>query len=243
LTIYFDKKITIKMIKAILFDFNGVIIDDEPLQMQAYKNALGTIGIELTEADYYSALGMDDVSFLRAAFERAGKTPDEETFNRVLGEKIKVHRQMLEVELPLFSGVVNFIKQARHHFRLGVVSMARNEEILDVLKRAAILEDFSVIVSAEEIKNHKPNPECYNLAFREIDQINVAEGGFPLTREQVLAVEDAPPGIKAAKAAGLKTLGVTNTVSAAELRAAGADSVTKTLADWTPETVELVFRS
>lgn len=232
----------IKMIKAILFDFNGVIINDEPIQMRAYQDALREENIELTERDYYDSLGMDDVTFLRAAYGRAEKRLEEETLQRVLGRKIKAHQEMLAKELPLFPGAVNFVKQASRHFTLGIVSMARREEIIDALSRAGILDDFSVVVSAEEVSECKPNPECYNLGFRELDEVNTANGGFPLTREEVLVIEDSPPGVRAAKKAGMKVLGVTNTVSVAELRAAGADSVTKSLADWIPETVMLVFR-
>lgn len=230
------------MIKAILFDFNGIIIDDEPLQLKAYQNVLQQENIVLSENDYYDSLGTDDISFVRLAYKRADVELADETLHRVLAGKMKAHREMISENLPLFDGAVNFVKQTQHHFTLGIVSMARNELIIDVLSRAGILDAFSVIVSAEEVSNHKPDPECYNLGFREIDQLQRATGAFPLVREEVLVIEDAPPGIVAAKAAGMWALGVTNTVSAEQLRQAGADSVTKTLADWTPETVELVFR-
>lgn len=230
------------MIKAILFDFNGVIINDEPLQMKAYQDVLSGEGITLTEDDYYASLGMDDVTFIRAAYKRAGKELEDEVFQRVLERKIQAHRELIEDELPLFPGAVNFIKQARHHFTLGIVSMARSDEIIDVLTRADVLDAFSVIISAEEVTKCKPDPESYNLGFREIDAVNTNNGEFPFTREEVLVIEDAPPGVQAAKLAGMWVLGVANTVSAEELRKAGADSVTKSLADWIPETVELVFR-
>lgn len=230
------------MIKGILFDFNGILIDDEPLQRKAYQDVLKDEGIELTVKDYYDSLGTDDVAFVRAAYKRANTELDDAVLQRILERKMKAHREMLAGDLPLFDGVVNFVRQVQHHFTLGIVSMARNEDIIDVLSRAGILDAFSVIVSAEEVTHHKPDPECYNLGFREIDELQRAKGAFPLVREEVLVIEDAPPGVVAAKAAGMWTLGVTNTVTAAELRRAGADSVTKTLADWTPETVELVFR-
>ncbi len=230
------------MIKAILFDFNGILIDDEPLQLKAYQGVLKDEGIELTEKDYYDSLGTDDVSFVRAAYKRHNTELDEAVLQRVLERKMKTHHEMLAGELPLFDGVVNFVRQVQHHFTLGIVSMARNEQIVEVLSRAGILDAFSVVVSAEEVTHHKPDPECYNIGFHEIDELKSASGAFPLVREEVLVIEDAPPGVVAAKAAGMWVLGVTNTVAADELRRAGADSVTKTLADWTSETVELVFR-
>ena len=230
------------MIKAILFDFNGVIIDDEPLQLQSYQEVLRPEGIELTEKDYYSSLGTNDVRFLETAFARAGKTLTPDARERLLIEKTRAHRALIADEIPFFAGAVNFIKEVRHHFALGVVSMARGADISHVLERAEILDAFSVIVSADEVRECKPNPECYNLGFKQIDHVLNKKGEYPLVREEVLVIEDAPPGVQAGKAAGLWVLGVANTVAPDELRRAGADSVTKTLADWTPETVELVFR-
>ena len=89
------------MIQAVLFDFNGVIIDDEPLQMKAYQEALGAEGIELTEEDYYGSLGTDDVTFVRAAYERAGRELDDvrlEGLERLMGSYPEGHdmRERLE---------------------------------------------------------------------------------------------------------------------------------------------------
>jgi beta-phosphoglucomutase-like phosphatase (HAD superfamily) len=78
------------MIKAILFDFNGVIIDDEPLQLKAAQEALADEGITLTEADYYASLGMDDMTFLRTAFTQAGREPDDEALNGCWNGKANV---------------------------------------------------------------------------------------------------------------------------------------------------------
>ncbi len=230
------------MIKAILFDFNGVIINDEPLQMQAYKEVLEAEGIALTEKDYYGSLGMDDVTFLKAAFARSGKELTADQTTKILDQKTQSHRALIADEIPFFPGVINLIKEARNHFKLGVVSMARRADIVHVLERADVLKDFDVIVSADDVSICKPDPQCYNLGFQKIDRLFTAENKFPIVREEVLVIEDAPPGVRAAKSAAMYVLAVTNTVAAAELRQAGADSVTKNLADWTPETVQLVFR-
>ncbi|MBC7797770.1 MAG: HAD family phosphatase [Pyrinomonadaceae bacterium] len=229
------------MIKGILFDFNGVIIDDEPVHLKAYQQVLKRSDIELSEADYYESLGMDDVRFVEAAFKRVGKDLSEATLQNVLDEKLTAYRSLISDHLPLFDGAVNLAKQLQHHYILGIVSMARREDIEAILHRADIYNCFSAIVSAEEVTNCKPNPEGYNLGFRKLDEINTRKGGYALDRANVVAIEDAPPGIIAAKTAGLKVLGVANTVSVQALRDSGADSVTKTLADMTHETFDLVF--
>src|SRR5919107_1206960 len=150
------------MIQAVFFDFNGVIVDDEPLQMKAYQEVLGREGLTLTEADYYGSLGMDDVTFVRSAFERAGRELDDETLARVVEGKTAAHRKLLEGELPLFPGVVNFIKALSRRYSVGLVSMARRTEIDHVLGRAALADYFNVVVSAEDATACKPDPSCYN---------------------------------------------------------------------------------
>lgn len=229
------------MIKAILFDFNGVIIDDEPVQMKAYQEILKDEGIDLTEEDYYSCLGMDDKTFIIAAFERAGKTVDANKVLEITLAKSNRWRDKVSDNLPLFDGAENFIRKMAKEFTLGIVSMARREEIEYVLERANLKKCFSAIVSAEDVSAPKPNPECYRLGFRYVDAAHTAHKHLPITHDECLVIEDSPPGILAAKRADLKTLAVTNTVSEAQMREAGADAIAKNLDDWMPESVRLVF--
>lgn len=230
------------MIKAILFDFNGVIIDDEPLQFKAAQTALQAEGITLTEGDYYDSLGMDDVTFFRAAFTRAGRDHTDEALNGVLEEWTKLHREMISEELPLFAGVVTFIKALSRRYPLAVVSMARRASIEYVLERAGLEKSFTVIVSAEDVNACKPDPACVNRALEKLNEAGRAAGLPALAPAECLVIEDAPPGIEAARVAGMRSLGVTNTVSEAALRAAGADVVTHSLADWTDDAVRHVFK-
>ena len=229
------------MIQAILFDFNGVIINDEPLQMKAYQEVLRAEGITLSEKEYYDSLGMDDQTFVRAAFERARKSLEEEIMRAVIERKTELHRELIEGELPLFPGVVTFIKAASRRYQLGLVSMARRVEIAHVLERARLDSTFTVIVSAEDAHTCKPDPCCYQRALELLNEKRRAERRLPLLPEECLVVEDAPPGIEAGRAAGMRTLGVTNTVSEEALRAAGAEVVTASLADWTTDAIHHVF--
>ena len=230
------------MIQAIFFDFNGVIINDEPIQLKAYQEALPAEGITLTEEEYYNCLGMDDRTFVRAAFERAGKSLTDETAQSVIERKTELHRRMIEDDLPLFPGVVTFIKALSRHYSLGLVSMARRVEIDHVLRRARLDHIFTVIVSAEDAHTCKPDPCCYQRALEQLNEKRRAARRLPLLPRECLVIEDSPPGIQAGRAAGgMKTLGVTNTVSEEALRAARADVVTKSLADWTVDAVHHVF--
>ena len=229
------------MIQAILFDFNGVIIDDEPVQMSAYRDVLREQGIELCESDYYGALGMDDKTFVRAQFERAGQTLTDDILKIVLDAKGVRHRKLIEDELPLFPGVVTFLKATAREFSLGLVSMASPTEIRYVLERARLLSLFSVIVTAEDVNVCKPAPHCYLTALERLNEKRVGEGANPLRADECLVIEDSPPGIESGRQAGMRSLGIANTVSDEQLRAAGAEVVSASLADWTVDAVRHVF--
>ncbi|MCS6874132.1 MAG: HAD family phosphatase [Pyrinomonadaceae bacterium] len=229
------------MIKAILMDFNGVIINDEPLQMKAYADCLKREGIELTEEDYYSCTGMDDRAFVKEQFRRAGKKISDEKLEEIIKEKTGKWREGLRDEIPLFEGVENFIKKCSHRFSLGLVSMANREEINYVLDETGLAKYFDVVISAEDVKNHKPNPECFLKAFRQIDKIRSSRNHLPLERYECLVIEDVPQGIEAAKSIGMKTLAVKNTFDEHTLRSCGADAVTANLNGWFPDSIIRVF--
>ena len=229
------------MIKAIFFDFNGVIIDDELLQMKAYEEVLREHGIALTKEWYFSALGMDDVTFVRSMFERSNTPLTDEVLRQVQVKKTDLHRTMIEDELPLFPGVVTFLKAAAREFSLGLVSMASTDEISYVLERANLRQLFSVFVMAGDVPVCKPAPDCYRSGLEKLNEKRSSDRLLPVLANECLAIEDSPPGIESARGAGMRTLGVLNTVTESELRAAGADVVTPSLADWTTDAVRLVY--
>jgi phosphoglycolate phosphatase/beta-phosphoglucomutase len=228
------------MIKAIFFDFNGVIIDDETIQMKAYEQVLSGHDIALTEELYFGALGMDDKTFVQSMFAKAKKPLSDGILEEVLGAKTDLHREMIE-ELPLFPGVLTFLKAASREFQLGLVSMANKTEVGYVFQRANLTPLFSIIVTAEDASVCKPAPDCYLAGLMKLNELRQHERELPLLASECLAIEDSPPGIQSARAAGMRTLGVTNTVSEEALRAVGAEVVTKSLADWTVDAVKLVF--
>ena len=229
------------MIKAIFFDFNGVIIDDEMIQMKSYAEVLRSHDINLTEEMYFSGLGMDDRTFVRAMFSKANKTISDSVLREVIESKTKVHREVIKDELPFFPGVLTFLKATSRHFALGLVSMANQKEVSYVFERARLDPLFSVVVTAEDTSVCKPAPDCYAAGLTKLNEKRQRERLLPLLPKECLAIEDAPPGIESARAAGMRTLGVTNTVAAEALRAAGAEVVTASLADWNVDAVKLVY--
>ena len=229
------------MIKALLLDFNGVIIDDEPIQMRAYQELLAAENIALTDADYYECLGMDDRAFVEAAYERAGRKPEANKVLELTQAKTQKWRDVVSNGVPLFENVENFVRKMSKEFALGLVSMSGRAEIVYVLEQTGLADCFDIIVSAEDVSACKPDPECYRIGFRELDLARTRQGHLPMIHSECVAIEDSPPGVQAGKAAGLPVVGVTNTVDAERLRAAGADWIARDLNDWMPESFRRVF--
>ncbi len=150
-------------------------------------------------------------------------------------------RAVVDREMPLFGGLENFIKKCEKRFALAIVSMANRAEIEYVLERTALADNFTAIISAEDVSACKPSPECFLKGFQKLDAARIAQGHYPLIHNECLVIEDSPQGVQAAKLAGMKALAVTNTFDEKTMRAAGADSVTKNLDDWMPESIAQIF--
>ena len=172
---------------------------------------------------------------------RANKNLTEEVLQKTLDEKTVRHRKLIENDLPLFPGVVTFLKATARHYDLGLVSMANSPEIGYVLDLAKLRPLFSVIVTADDVHVCKPAPDCYRSGFEKLNANRLARRLLPVLANECLVIEDSPPGIESGRAAGMRTLGVTTTVSEDALRAAGAEVVTPSLFDWTVDSVHHVF--
>lgn len=229
------------MIRAILMDFNGVIINDERIQMKLYQDIFKDEGFEITDEEYFACTGMDDTTFINHHFKRAEKDINDEKVDEIRLRKSEMWRKVIDKEMPLCDGVENFIRKCGNRFAMGVVSMANRADIEYVLNKTGIRNCFTKIVGAEDVTEHKPSPQAYLECFKYLDKRRIADGHYPLIHRECVVIEDTPQGIQAGKNAGMQTLGVTNTFEAEILRNAGADSVTHTLADWMPDSMVRVF--
>ena len=229
------------MIRAILMDFNGVIINDERIQMKLYQDIFKDEGFEMTEADYLACTGMDDNSFIRHQFNRVEKKITDEKVSEIIAKKSEMWRKAIDKEMPLCEDVENFIRKCSYRFGMGIVSRANRADIEYVLNKIGVRNCFTKIIGSEDVKENKPSPQAYLECFKYLDQRRTDAGHHPLVHRECLVIEDAPQGIQGGKNAGMQTLGVTNTFDAEVLRRAGADSVTKTLADWMPDSLVRVF--
>jgi HAD superfamily hydrolase (TIGR01509 family) len=187
---------------------------------------------------------MDDVTFVRAAFARAGREEElsDEAARGIIEREAAAHRELLGEHPPLFPGVVTFVKALARLHPLGIVSMSTRAQVEHTLGLAGLAPFFNVHVTAEDVTACKPDPSCYRRALERLNAKRTGEAHIlPHGPDECLVIEDSPAGIRAARAAGMRTLGVTNTVPERALREAGADIVTRSLADWTPDALHHVF--
>ena len=191
---------------AVLFDFDGVIVNSEPLHFLAFHEVLAGEKIELSEREYYNEMiGFDDRGAFRHIFAQRGRELDPKTFLRVLTRKSEVmmdliHRRKLEA-LP---GAEEFVRALWRRCPLGICSGALREEIEAMLEGVALRDCFSAIVAAEDVEVGKPDPRGYVLTARLLSEKSKRE----LKPADCLIVEDAPSVIRKVKAVGFPTLAV-----------------------------------
>ena len=230
------------MLRALIFDFNGVLVDDEPLHLELTRQVLAEESVALDETAYLeSYLGLDDRSCLAAAMRAAGEDPDEMRLVRLVARKASYYQERIRRDgFPFFAGAVETVAAAHEAgLTLGLVSGALRGEIEAALRQEGILELFKTVVSAEDAGESKPSPAGYLRALQALNSLP------PLPERlfhphEVLAIEDTPLGIEAAAAAGLVTLGVAHTYAAEALSA--ADRVVGRLAEVDPRSLAASFQ-
>jgi beta-phosphoglucomutase len=183
------------MARGILFDFNGVIVDDETQHCEAMVATLAEYGYCLSQDAYYREyLGLDDRECFRFTFDRLGRPPDEQAVTHAIARKHAIYRESLSGCLPLVPGVTDFIEDAAlEGYQLAIVSGALRCEIDSILSRAGLESHFEVIVAAEDVTVCKPDPAGYNRARQKLE----------LSPERCVVLEDSLPGLQAARAARL----------------------------------------
>ncbi len=219
------------MLRAVLFDFNGVLVDDEPVHLALLKRVLGEEGVELTDEAYWSLyVGFDDRACFRALLEGAGKAPTEPHLMRLIARKSSYYQAWIRREgYPFFPGAPELVVGlSEAGVALGLVSGGLRDEVEGGLRQAGLRERFKVVVTAEDVGRGKPDPEGYR---RGIELLNTAPP-LPdrlLHPHEALAVEDTPAGLAAARLAGLATLAVAHTYPTNAL--SGADRVVARIGD------------
>jgi HAD superfamily hydrolase (TIGR01509 family) len=217
---------------ATLFDFNGVLVDDEGVHLAAFRDVLAPLGIEVTDADYAERwLGFDDAGALRGILEDAGRAPSDEDVARLVAAKQPLYMARIAKELVVFEGAVEIVRRRAARGIVGIVSGALRAEIEHVLGVMGVRDAVRFVVAAEDTTACKPDPEGYLHALRALGAGRAAPRGAGAAG--VVVVEDSLAGVAAAKEAGLRCAAVAHSYPAERLRAAGADVVATRLAGLT----------
>jgi beta-phosphoglucomutase len=213
-----------RALQAIVFDFDGVIADSEPLHLRAFQQALAEDGVELSPADYYARyLGYDDVGLFETLAKDRGLAMSNGRVTALVARKGERMQEMLRSGSVLFPGATEFIREAAAAVPIAIASGAMRHEIDDVIDAAGVADLFSTIVAAGDTPQSKPSPAPYRLALERLRETS----GRDIDPRRSVAIEDSKWGLESAHGAGFRLVGVTNSYPAHELT--GAELVVESL--------------
>ena len=223
------KNLSLPRPEAALFDFDGILVDSEPMHYRAFLEILDPLGMGFPWEKYVETyMGFDDRAVFREAFRAKGIDLDKTNLLKLVAAKSEAFLGGLRDGVTAYPGAVPMIESLHAAgFPLALCSGALRTDIVPILAQLGVARCFDVIVSADDVRRSKPDPESYTLAFARLSEKHDTLLTVP---EKSVAVEDTAAGIRSAKGAGLRVLAVTNSYGAGEL----------TGADWVIESLENV---
>jgi len=208
------------MLHAIVFDFDGVLADSEPLHFEVFRQVLDQVGITLTPEDYYSKyLGYDDLGAFQAVLRDQGRPHDEASVAGLVAAKADRFPRLVDGRDVLFPGAAEAVRRFAAEVPLAIASGALPHEIELILNGAKLRDAFQVVVGAGDTPRSKPAPDPYARAVELLQERGLVPAGADAA-SQCVAIEDSHWGIQSAKAAGLSCIAVTTSYDAGELGAA-----------------------
>jgi HAD superfamily hydrolase (TIGR01509 family) len=224
------------MLKAIIFDCDGVIADTEPIHLAGFARVLAEEGIVLAEDDYFAHyLALDDRGCFTRAFSELEAPLTQDQLAALIKRKADVVERAMETGLTLLPGAAEFIRTAAARYPLAVASGALRAEIETIVNHGALRDCFRAIVSAEDVPRSKPFPDPFIKAL-ELLNLSTTE---PIEAGECLVIEDSIHGIRAAQQAGMRCLAVTNSYPKEKLEE--ANLVVETLVGLSLSDVESLF--
>lgn len=214
------------MRKALIFDMNGVIVNDERIHQASWRKLCEKYGFNLTDDEFkHNVFGRTEKDTLNYLFQ---KQLTDEGLEPYLIERVNIAIELYKPEIALTEGLAIFLDDlATHSIPTAIATSARWLYTNFVLDTLNIRKYFKSIITAEDIQHGKPDPEIYVNAASKLE----------VSSELCVAVEDSVSGIKAAKAAGMYVVGITTTHGKEELEL--ADRVVNSFKDLSVENLEL----
>lgn len=214
------------MRRGVVFDFDGVLADSEGLHLAAFQDVLSARGCTLARATYFDRyLGFDDRDLLQAFLtDHSLQVPDAE-LDAIVAEKGRKYDARVQGGLILFPAAAACVARLGVSFALGIASGSLHEEIANILRANHLEQAFAVVVGADDVARSKPAPDSYAEVVKRLD----------VRPEHAVAIEDSHWGLMAAKAAGLKAIGITTSYPRHALHL--ADTVVDSLDEVTPDSI------
>ncbi len=216
------------MIRAVVFDFNGTLSDDEPLLEELFREVLAEQGVlDLTPELYRRELaGISDPDIARRALELGGHEPAPARVDAILRAKVERYRAATAASPRIAPAVVEAVRWTAGRVPVAIASGALREEVEHGLALAGLREAFAAVVTIDDVAAGKPDPAGYLLA---LERLNAAAGGPPVAAADTLALEDSNAGVAAGRAAGMRVAGLRNpalTSTAADVVVEALDAAT-----------------
>ncbi len=222
---------------ATLFDFNGVLVDDELVHLEAFRDTVRPLGIEITQQDYFEKyLGFDDAGAFEALLTAAGLAAPRQRIGELIELKRPHYMRRAREGLRTFPGAAQLIRERAAVGPVAVVSGALTSEIEFGLEHLGVRECVGRIISAEDTRVSKPDPEGYQMG------IDYLRGLLGEGASRALVFEDSLDGIAAAKAAQLPCVALCHSYGQGELEKSGADLVLPELTAVTSEVLVNLYR-
>ncbi len=189
-----------KKIKGIVFDMDGVLVDSEPLHIDAWNEAFAEFDLHFETEWFHQWIGVSDRNFTTKIIEQYDIPTQADT---LLQTKRQIFEDKIAKGVPPHTGVREGLPLL-HRFDKAVATSSNRSGAMISLKGAGLFHFFKDVITADDVLNHKPNPDCYLKAAQSL-------GFLP---SACIGIEDSVSGIKAAKSASLFVIGVATSLPA-----------------------------
>ncbi|MEW6774675.1 MAG: HAD family phosphatase [Bdellovibrionota bacterium] len=207
------------VLRAVIFDFDGVLADTEKLHWELYQEVLSPLGASFSWDEYVSRwMALHDEGCIEAVLIDRKLPAEKGKVSALAAQKGKLFQERLgRGRVDLFPGVASLVGRLAAKMPIAIASGALRIEVEAVLRAHGLLPSFSAVVAAEDCEHHKPHPEPYERALA---ALNRRQGAAGISPRETLVFEDTPDGIRSAKRAGMWCVGITNSYPAEKLEAA-----------------------